>query len=134
MVAIVEQLQQNFHEKIFVRKYFVPLLFVWNVFPSSKIKFFGDKIYFTGWSRLLKIFIEIATLQSRPQFLSHSELIRNQFLQLVCQNLPIFVLNLFGQDCWRKTAWEAGLCLRWSTSHASSSLVRFDKSASLCHS
>ena len=70
MVTIVEQLQQNLHEEIFVRKYFVPLLFVWNVFPSSKIKFFGDKIYFTGWSRLLKIFIEIATLKSRPQFLS----------------------------------------------------------------
>ena len=70
MVTIVEQLQQNFHKKNFVRKYLVPLLFVWNVFPSSKIKFFGDKIYFTGWSRLLKIFIEIATLQSRPQFLS----------------------------------------------------------------
>ena len=61
MVTIVEQLQQNFHEKIFVRKYFVSLLFVWNVLPSSEIKFFGDKNYFTGWSRLLKIFIEIAT-------------------------------------------------------------------------
>ena len=60
----------KFSWKIFVRKHFVPLLFVWNVLPSSKITIFGDKIYFTGWSRLLKIFIEIATLQSRPQFLS----------------------------------------------------------------
>ena len=48
MVTIIEQLQQNFHEKNFVRKYFDPLLFVWNVFPSSKVEFFGDKIYFTG--------------------------------------------------------------------------------------
>ena len=70
MVTIVEQLQQNFHEKTFVKKYFVPLLFVWNVLPSSRINFFGDQIYFTGWSQLLKICIEIATLQSRPQFLS----------------------------------------------------------------
>ena len=70
MVTIVEQLQQNFHKKNFVRKYLVPLLFVWNVFRSSKIKFFGNKTYFTGWWRLLEIFIEIATLQSRPQFLS----------------------------------------------------------------
>ena len=60
----------KFSWKIFVRKYFVSLLFVWNVFPSSKVKFFGDKIYFTGWSRLLKIFFEIATLQCLPQFLS----------------------------------------------------------------
>ena len=28
---------------------------------------------------------------------------------MTCKNLPIFVLNLFGQDCWRKTIWEAGL-------------------------
>ena len=62
MVTIVEQLQQNIHEKFFVGKYFVPLLSVWNVFPSSKMTFFGDKIYFTGWSQLLKIFIEIGTL------------------------------------------------------------------------
>ena len=48
MVTIIELLQQNFHEKKFVRKYFVPLLFVWNVFPSSKVELFGDKIYFTG--------------------------------------------------------------------------------------
>ena len=67
--TIVQQLQQNFHEKSFVRKYFVPFLFVRNVFPSCKMKFFGDKVYFTGWSRLLKIFIDIATLQSRPEFL-----------------------------------------------------------------
>ena len=67
MAMIVQQLQQNFHEKIFVRKYFAPPLFV---FPSGKKNYFGDKIYFTGWSRLLKIFIEIATLKSRPQFLS----------------------------------------------------------------
>ena len=69
MVTIVEQLQQNFHENIFFRKYFVSLLFAWNVLSNTKIKFFGDKNYFTGWSRLLKIFIEIATLQSRPQLL-----------------------------------------------------------------
>ena len=74
MITIVEQLQQNFQEKILVRKYFAPLLFVWNVFPSSKVKYFGDKIYFTGWSQLLKIFIEIATLQIRPQFLSLAEI------------------------------------------------------------
>ena len=36
---------------------------------------------------------------------------RNQFLQLICKNLSIFVLTLFGQDCWRKTIWEAGLIL-----------------------
>ena len=40
-------------------------------FRAAKWIFFGDKVYFTGWSRLLKIFIELATLQSRPQFLSH---------------------------------------------------------------
>ena len=40
-------------------------------FQGPKLNFFGDKIYFTCWSRLLKIFIEIATLQTRPQFLSH---------------------------------------------------------------
>ena len=109
MVNIVEQLRKNFHGKKFVRKYFVPLLFVWNIFPSSKMKFFGHKIYFAGWSRLLKIFIETATLESRPHFLSRWEFIRNQFLQLASKNLPIFVLNLFGQDCWRKTIWEIGL-------------------------
>ena len=109
MVTIVEQLQQTFHEKIFVRKYFFPLLFVWNVLRSSKMKVFGDKIYFTGWSRLLKVFIEIATLQNRLQLLCRLELMRNQFLQLVCKKLPIFVVNLFGQDCWRKTIWEVGL-------------------------
>ena len=69
--TIVQQLQQNFHEKSFVRKYFVPFLFVRNVFPSFKMNFFGDKVSFTGWSWLLKIFIEIATLQSRPEFLFH---------------------------------------------------------------
>ena len=67
------------------------------------MKFFDDEIYFTGWSQLLKIFIEVAILQSRPQFLSHQELIRNQFLQLVSKNFPILVLYLFGQDCRRKT-------------------------------
>ena len=67
MITIVEQLQQNFHEKVFVRKYFVPLFFVLKCFSEFQN---ADKINFTGWSRLLKIFIELATLQSRPQFLS----------------------------------------------------------------
>ena len=28
---------------------------------------------------------------------------------MVCKNFPIFVVNLFVQDCWGKTIWEAGL-------------------------
>ena len=101
MVTIVEQLQQNFHENIFFRKYFVSLLFAWNVLSNTKIKFFGDKNYFTGWSRLLKSLLKLQLYRA----------VLSYFLQLVCRNLSIFVLNMFGQDCWTKTIWEAGLCV-----------------------
>ena len=60
----------KFPQKNFFWKHFVLVFIVLNVLLSSKIKFFGDKIHFTGWSPLLKIFIEIEILQSRPQFLS----------------------------------------------------------------
>ena len=60
----------KFSWKIFVRKYFVPLLFVWNVLPSSKINFLAIKfILLAGhdcWKSLLKLQLYRAVLSSCP--------------------------------------------------------------------
>ena len=70
MFTIVQQLQQSFHEKSFVSKYFVPFLFVRNVFPSCKMKFFGDKVYLLAgrdcWKYLLNLQLCSAVLSSCP--------------------------------------------------------------------
>ena len=102
MVTIAEQLQQNSHRKIFVRKYFVIVFIVRNALLSWSMIFLSNKTYFSRWLWLLnnfnKTFIKYFLSENifSPCFLSE------MFLRAPKLNfLAIKFILLAGHDCWK---------------------------------
>ena len=102
MFTIVEQLQQNFHWKFFVRKYFALVFIVWNALLSWSMIFLTNKTHFSGWSRWLNNFNKIFMKKFLSEnILSHCFLSEIFFRASKWNFLTMKFISLAGHDCWK---------------------------------